>query len=92
MNSSRIVTLLAVLLGAIAHANEAPLVRSAQSGPWSAPSTWSDGKIPGAGAKVQIRSGHSVVYDVSSTQPIRAIFVAGTLTFARDRDTELDVG
>jgi hypothetical protein len=32
------------------------------------------------------------VYDQSSDQPIRAIHVAGTLTFARDRGTRLDVG
>ncbi len=27
-----------------------PLVRSAQSGPWSAPTTWEGGQVPGAGA------------------------------------------
>ena len=92
MKSTTALALLVTFLGAIAHADEAPLVRSAQSGPWSAPSTWSDGKIPSAGAKVQIRTGHTVIYDVNSTQAIRAIFVAGTLSFARDRDTRLDVG
>ena len=39
-----------------------------------------------------IRPGHRVVYDVRSEVPIRAINVAGTLTFATDRDTRLDVG
>jgi hypothetical protein len=33
-----------------------------------------------------------VTYDVSSDQAIRAIHVAGTLRFAPDRDTRLDVG
>jgi hypothetical protein len=33
-----------------------------------------------------------VLYDVNSDQPIRSIHIAGTLTFARDRDTRLDVG
>jgi hypothetical protein len=69
-----------------------PLVRTAQSGPWSAASTWEGGKVPLAGARVQVRAGHTVVYDVDSTVPIRSIHVAGTLTFAPDRDTRLDVG
>ncbi len=68
------------------------LVRSAQSGPWSAPATWQSGKVPGPGARVQIREGHTVVYDVASGPAIRAIHVAGTLTFARDRSTVLEVG
>ncbi len=69
-----------------------PLVRSARSGPWSAPATWEGGKIPAAGARVQVRSGHTVSYDLKSDQVIRSIHVAGTLTFVRDRDTRLDVG
>jgi hypothetical protein len=69
-----------------------PIVRSGRSGPWSAPATWEGGKVPTAGAKVQIRSGHSVTYDLKSDQVIRSIHVAGTLTFARDKDTRLDVG
>ena len=68
------------------------LIRSAHSGPWSAPATWEAGKVPGAGARVQIREGHIVVYDVKSEQPIRLVHVAGTLTFARNIDTRLDVG
>ena len=87
--------LLAVVLGlpAMAMAAEGPAVtRSKQSGPWSAADTWEGGKVPGAGARVQIRSGHTVTYDVQSDEVIRAINVAGTLAFARDRDTRLDVG
>jgi uncharacterized protein (TIGR03067 family) len=68
------------------------LIRSAKSGPWSVAVTWEGGKVPGAGAKVQVRAGHTVTYDLSSDQVIRSIHVAGTLTFARDRDTRLDVG
>jgi hypothetical protein len=41
---------------------------------------------------VQIRTGHTVTYDLNSDRVIRSIHVAGTLTFARDRDTRLDVG
>jgi hypothetical protein len=69
-----------------------PVVRSAQSGLWSAPATWEGHKAPGAGARVLIRAGHRVVYDAKSADPIRAINVAGTLSFAPDRDTRLDVG
>jgi hypothetical protein len=69
-----------------------PVVRSARSGPWSAPATWEKGQRPTAGARVQIRPGHTVTYDLKSEQVIRSIHVAGTLTFARDRDTRLDVG
>src|SRR5262245_32544731 len=69
-----------------------PIVRTARSGPWSAPGTWETGKVPAAGAKIQIRSGHTVIYDLKSDQVIRSIHVAGTLTFARDKDTRLDVG
>ena len=68
------------------------LIRSAQSGVWSAVGTWEGGQVPGAGARVQIREGHAVTYDVKSAQPIRLIHIAGTLTFARDIDTRLDVG
>jgi hypothetical protein len=68
------------------------LIRSAKSGSWSAADTWQGGKVPGAGAKVQVRTGHTVVYDAKSEQAIRFIHVAGTLTFAHDRDTRLDVG
>ncbi len=69
-----------------------PIIRSAKSGPWSAPATWESGKVPGAGARVLIRTGHHVTYDVQSEQVLRAINVAGILSFAPDRDTRLDVG
>jgi hypothetical protein len=69
-----------------------PLVRSQRSGSWSASSTWEGGAVPGAGARVQVRPGHRVVYDASSDRPIRSIHVGGTLAFATDRATRLDVG
>jgi hypothetical protein len=71
---------------------EAPVIRSARSGPWSAPATWDGGKVPGATAKVHVRAGHKVVYDVKSAAAIRSLHIAGTLTFAADKDTRLDVG
>src|SRR6516225_2512229 len=63
---------------------EAPVIRSARSGPWSAPATWDGGKVPGATAKVHVRAGHKVVYDVKSAAAIRSLHIAGTLTFAAD--------
>jgi hypothetical protein len=68
------------------------VIRSARSGPWSSPKTWEGGTTPGTGSRVLVRPGHRVVYDIKSSAAIRAINVAGTLTFAADRDTRLDVG
>jgi hypothetical protein len=65
---------------------------SAKSGPWSQAATWVGGKIPGAASRVRVAEGHTVTYDLHSDQVIRMIHVAGTLTFAHDRDTRLDVG
>src|SRR5262245_58009275 len=78
-------------VGSTVRAAEKP-IRSAWSGPWSKPANWEGGKVPGAGARVQVRADHSVVYDVQSDQAIRLLHVAGTLSFAHDRDTRLDVG
>ena len=69
-----------------------PLLRSAKSGPWSDKTTWEGSRIPAAGDRVQIRTGHRVVYDVSSAEVIRFVHIAGTLTFSPDRDTLLNVG
>jgi hypothetical protein len=80
------------LLPAGAAAQQPPLLRSRQSGPWSAPGTWEGGKVPGPGARVQVRPGHTVVYDVRSDRALRSLHVGGTLTFATDRDTRLDIG
>src|SRR4051794_38124834 len=70
----------------------AALIESRQSGAWSEPATWVGGAIPAAGNSVQIHEGHTVIYDRSSSDAIRALFIAGTLSFARDRDTRLEVG
>src|SRR5262249_12278299 len=72
--------------------NAADVIRSATSGPWSAVATWEGGQVPVAGARVLIRPAHTVTYDVASDAPIRTVQVGGTLTFARDRDTLLNVG
>ena len=63
--------------------------RRAAPGPPAPPGKAATCPAPARGAGA---AGHTVVYDVDSEQAIRAIHVAGTLTFARDRDTRLDVG
>ncbi len=67
-------------------------VRTAHSGRWSDPNTWTERRVPASGDCVQVRTGHTVVYDVLSDQALRVVHVAGTLTFARDRSTRMDVG
>jgi hypothetical protein len=68
------------------------VIRSARSGAWSESKTWDGGQVPDAGARVLIRAADRVVYDLNSSTPIRGINIAGTLRFATDRDTRLDVG
>ena len=80
------------LLATPSFAAEPAVTKSAKSGPWSAAATWEGNAVPGAGGRVLIREGHAVVYDVKSDAVIRAINVAGTLAFAPDKDTVLDVG
>ena len=85
---------LAVALGwcAVAPCAEPAVIQTKQSGHWSDPGIWSGGKVPETGDRVQVRIGHRVVYDVSSDAVVRTINVAGTLSFAPDRDTKLTVG
>src|SRR5262249_19666128 len=42
--------------------------------------------------KVHVQAGHVVRYDVAQAQVIRSLHLDGTLTFATDRDTRLEVG
>src|SRR5262245_32115235 len=67
-------------------------VRSAQSGKWSDPATWTPKRVPATGDLVQVRPGHRVTYDVASDQAIRMVHVTGTLTFTREHSTRLIVG
>lgn len=71
---------------------EPVIIHTTGDGAWSNPTTWENGHVPKAGDRVQIRTGHEVLYDVESDAAIRAIHVAGSLSFATDRDTRLDVG
>src|SRR5437868_5709299 len=68
------------------------VIRSARSGPWSVAATWARGKVPGTGARVLIRPGHTVMYDAESDAALRTVQIGGTLTFARHCDTLLNVG
>ena len=85
---------LLLLAPAVMHADE-PVVfqaRTARSGDWSDADTWVQGRIPQSGDRVQVRAGHSVVYDVQSDAALRFVHVAGTLSFSREKSTLLDVG
>lgn len=85
-------TMTLLLVGVVpSQAADKPIL-SVKSGPWSAASTWQGGQVPGAGAKVMIREGHQVVYDIKAEAVVRTINVAGTLAFAPDKDTLLNVG
>jgi hypothetical protein len=81
-----------VLLASPSFAADPPVIRSAKSGPWSAGATWEGGSVPGAGARVLIRHGHTITYDTKSDVVIRGASVSGVLTFAPDKDTVLNVG
>ncbi len=70
----------------------AEVLKTAASGAWSSPETWAGGRVPQEGDRIVIRQGHEVEYDVDSPEVIRGIQIAGTLRFATDRDTRLEVG
>ncbi len=93
IGSPRYLAILVLILHATAAGADSPaLSRSRSSGPWSAPGTWESGAVPGEQARVQVRPGHVVVYDVARGPLVRSIHVSGVLRFATDRDTRLDVG
>ncbi len=66
--------------------------KSVRDGSWSDPKTWEPERVPQTGDRVLVSRGTRVVYDAKSEDVIRLIQVVGTLSFARDRDTELNVG
>jgi len=68
-----------------------PTVTSAASGLWSAPSTWSTGRVPGASDKVKIAAGHEVTYNAVSDSRLECIEVDGRLRFETDANTRLKV-
>jgi hypothetical protein len=90
-----ILLLFGAICGGIASsatAGEPPLIRSARSGTWSSAESWQGGIVPATGDRVQIRRGHTIVFETRVVEPIRSIHIAGTLTFDPDRDVLLTVG
>lgn len=66
-------------------------IRSVKDGKWSDRGTWQPARVPAAGDRVLISAGTRIEYDVVSKDVLRLIQVVGTLSFARDGDTELNV-
>src|SRR5262249_26108215 len=73
---------------------DVPVIRSARSGAWSDIATWEQGHVPAGGAKGQVRQGHVVTYDAlaPASLGIRSLPIGGTVTFAADKPTQLNVG
>jgi hypothetical protein len=69
-----------------------PVVRTAKSGAWSNAATWEGGKVPVGNVRALVREGHQIIYDLKATKPLRSLTVSGRLSFAHDKDTQLDVG
>src|SRR5688572_10760994 len=80
--------------GSTALAQDTPAFtsRSAKSGPWSDPATRAPARVPKEGDRVLVGLKTRVLYDVESAAVIRYVQVAGTLSFARDKSTTLNVG
>lgn len=66
-------------------------IRSVKGGKWSDAKTWKPARVPKEGDRVLISRGTYVAYDVENKAVIRLVQVVGTLQFADDRDTELNV-
>lgn len=67
-------------------------IRSVKNGNWSDPRTWKPARVPTQGDRVLISRGTRVAFDVVQHEVVRLLQVVGTLEFARDRDTLLNVG
>jgi hypothetical protein len=67
-------------------------IHSVASGNWSEAKTWQPPRVPRNGDRVLISRGTRVVYDAKKADVIRLVQVMGILSFARDCDTELNVG
>lgn len=67
-------------------------IRSTKDGNWSDAAIWLPERVPGAGDRVLVSRGTTVTYNVASSTVLRLVQVVGTLRFARDRDTEMNVG
>src|SRR5688572_8250070 len=61
---------------------------SVKAGRWSDGATWSDKKVPAAGALVTISQGTDVVLDVTPPA-LNGLTINGKLSFANNKDLEL---
>jgi len=73
------------------HAHVEFSIRSVADGDWSNPKVWRPARLPRTGDRVLVSRGTRVRYDANRKDVIRLVQVVGTLEFARDRDTELNV-
>ena len=71
----------------------APLIRSARNRPLVGPRRpGKAGKAPGPGARVQVRAGHVVTYDIKTTDADPLDSCRRDTALRPRRDTRLDVG
>ena len=71
--------------------DEAATHVATRSGNWSDSSTWQNGVVPGAGARIVIPAGQSVTVDQVFQDSFKTIRIDGTLSFATNVDTQLKV-
>lgn len=70
-----------------------PTIRSASSGDWSNPATWSPARVPNSADVVAITSGTIVTYEApSGSAKVVRIETSARLTFRSDISTRLSVG
>src|SRR6187402_3598513 len=81
-------TLLLVIAFAIVGAAQQQNSTAVKAGRWSDAATWSDKKVPAAGALVTIGQGMDIVLDVN-TPPLNGLTINGKLSFANNKDVEL---
>ncbi len=59
------------------------------SGNWNDPQIWSNGQVPGAGAKVVIAAGTTVTFNAYMNAAMGTLRIDGTLNFATNINTQL---
>src|SRR5262245_43592807 len=55
--------------------------RAVRDGAWSDPATWANGRVPGAGAVVEVPDGVHVTYDANTNTSLFKLRVDGDLSF-----------
>ncbi|MEL4896520.1 G8 domain-containing protein, partial [Crocosphaera sp. Alani8] len=65
--------------------------QAVNNGSWFDASTWANGVIPTAGARVYIPANLTVQYDSESNVPLWTVRVDGTLNFSRTQNTKMVV-